>query len=90
MFDLLLIGLARSPHLDQVLVIMDAILTVIFLLDLSRRLVVADRRRYRGRWLNQGREVLARTRAFSDSYLFGVGPRHLGPPIPIVPTTRPR
>ena len=45
MFDLLLIGLARSPHLDQVLVIMDAILTVIFLLDLSRRLVVADRRR---------------------------------------------
>ena len=44
-FNLLLIGIVRSPHLDQVFVIMDALLTVIFLLDLNRRLVVAEDRR---------------------------------------------
>ena len=45
--NLLLVGVVRSPHLDQVFVIMDALLTGLFLLDLSRRLVVAeDRRRY--------------------------------------------
>lgn len=45
--NLLLVALVRSPHLDQVFVIMDVLLTIIFLIDLSRRLVVAkDRRRY--------------------------------------------
>lgn len=45
--NLLLVGIVRSPHLDQVFVIMDAILTLVFLLDLGRRLVVAqDRREY--------------------------------------------
>jgi voltage-gated potassium channel len=45
--NLLLVGAVRSPHLDQVFVIMDSLLTIIFLLDLARRLVVArDRRRY--------------------------------------------
>ena len=45
--NLLLVGLVRNPHLDQVFVIMDSLLTFIFLLDLTRRLVVAqDRRKY--------------------------------------------
>ena len=45
--NLALVALVRSPHLDQVFVIMDSLLTFIFLLDLSRRLVVAhDRRAY--------------------------------------------
>ncbi|MEX1295907.1 MAG: ion transporter [Candidatus Limnocylindrales bacterium] len=45
--NLLLVGVFRNPHLDQVFVIMDALLTVVFLLDLARRLAVADdRRRY--------------------------------------------
>jgi voltage-gated potassium channel len=49
--NLLLVGLVRNPHLDQVFVIMDSLLTLIFLLDLSRRLVVADDRR---RYLTKG------------------------------------
>ncbi len=45
--NLLLVGLVRSPDIDQVFVIMDSLLTLVFLLDLLRRLVVAqDRRRY--------------------------------------------
>lgn len=45
--NLLLIGLFHNPHLDQVFIIMDALLTFIFVLDLSRRLVVArDRKAY--------------------------------------------
>ena len=45
--NLLLVGVVRSPHLDQVFVIIDSLLTFIFLLDLGRRLVVAqDRRKY--------------------------------------------
>lgn len=43
--NLLLVVLVRSPHISQVFVIMDALLTFIFLLDLTRRLVVADNRR---------------------------------------------
>lgn len=49
--NLLLVGAFRNPHLDQVFVIMDSLLTFIFLLDLSRRLVVADDR---GRYLTKG------------------------------------
>ncbi len=45
--NLLLVGVFRNPHLDQVFVIMDALLTFVFLLDLTRRLMVADdRKRY--------------------------------------------
>jgi len=45
--NLLLVGVFRNPHLDQVFIIMDSLLTFIFLLDLTRRLMVArDRRRY--------------------------------------------
>jgi len=45
--NLLFVGVFRNSHLDQVFIIMDSLLTFIFLLDLSRRLVVAkDRRRY--------------------------------------------
>ncbi len=45
--NLALVAIVRSPHLDQVFVIMDVLLTGVFLLDLSRRLVVArDRRQY--------------------------------------------
>ena len=45
--NLLLVGLFRNPHLDQVFIIMDSLLTFIFVLDLSRRLVVArDRKAY--------------------------------------------
>ena len=44
-FNLLFVGLASSPHIDQVFVIMDSLLTFIFLLDLTRRLVVAENRR---------------------------------------------
>jgi hypothetical protein len=45
--NLLLVGIFRNPDLDMVFIIMDSILTLIFLLDLLRRLVVAkDRRAY--------------------------------------------
>lgn len=45
--NLVLVVIVRSPHLDQVFVIMDSILTFVFLIDLTRRLVVArDRRAY--------------------------------------------
>ena len=43
--NLLFVGLVRNPHIDQVFVIMDSLLTFIFLLDLTRRLVVAENRR---------------------------------------------
>ncbi len=49
--NLLLVGLFRNPHLDQVFIIMDSLLTVVFLLDLSRRLMVAEDRRC---YLTQG------------------------------------
>ncbi len=45
--NLVLVGVFRNSHLDQVFIIMDVLLTVVFLLDLSRRLIVArDRRAY--------------------------------------------
>ncbi len=45
--NLVLVGVFRNPNVDQVFVIMEALLTIVFVLDLSRRLVVAeDRRRY--------------------------------------------
>jgi ion transport protein len=45
--NLLVVGIFRNPHIDQVFIIMDSLLTFIFLLDLTRRLVVAeDRSRY--------------------------------------------
>jgi hypothetical protein len=46
-FNLLVVLVVRSADIDQIFVIMDTILTIIFLLDLGRRLVVAqDRRAY--------------------------------------------
>lgn len=45
--NLVMVGVLRSPHINQVFIIMDGLLTVVFLLDLARRLAVADdRRRY--------------------------------------------
>jgi hypothetical protein len=49
--NLVLVGLFRNPHLDQVFIIMDSILALVFLLDLARRLVVAQERR---RYLTKG------------------------------------
>lgn len=46
-FNLVAVGLVPSPDLATVFIVMDGILTVVFLLDLLRRLSVAhDRRRY--------------------------------------------
>lgn len=46
-FNLLLIGIFDNPDIDMVFIIMDSLLTVIFILDLLRRLTVAnDRRAY--------------------------------------------
>jgi voltage-gated potassium channel len=46
-FNLLVVIFIRNPDIDQVFVIMDSILTVVFVVDLTRRLVVAqERRRY--------------------------------------------
>jgi voltage-gated potassium channel len=46
-FNLALVILVRNDDIDQVFVILDTVLTLIFILDLSRRLSVADdRRRY--------------------------------------------
>jgi voltage-gated potassium channel len=46
-FNLLVVWFVRNPDIDMVFIIMDAILTIVFLLDLMRRLAVAeDRRRY--------------------------------------------
>jgi hypothetical protein len=44
-FNLLVVGLVRNPDIDMIFIIMDAVLTVVFLIDLLRRLVVADNRR---------------------------------------------
>jgi len=55
-FNLLVVLIIRDPSIEQVFAIMDSILTVVFLFDLARRLVVAtDRRAYmlRGRgWID--------------------------------------
>ncbi len=45
--------------------------------------VVADRQRYLYETRNKMREFIATGVAFLDSYVFGTGPRHLGPVIPI-------
>jgi voltage-gated potassium channel len=46
-FNLFFLMLARNPDLDQVFIIMDTLLTFVFLIDLIRRIVVArDRRGY--------------------------------------------
>jgi len=42
--NMLLVLLIRNDELDMVFAIMDAILTIIFLLDVARRLTIADRR----------------------------------------------
>ena len=48
--NLLLLWIVQNRDLDQVVVIMDSMLTVVFIADLCRRLVVADdRRAYLGR-----------------------------------------
>ena len=48
-FNLVVVWLPRNPDIDMVFIIMDAILTVIFIIDLGRRMVVADNtRRYLG------------------------------------------
>jgi len=44
-FNLLIVLVIRNPDIDQIFVIMDSLLTVIFLVDLGRRLVVAQNRR---------------------------------------------
>ena len=49
--NLLLVGLFRNPHIDQIFIIMDSILMFIFVLDLTRRLTVASNRR---RYLTKG------------------------------------
>lgn len=58
-FNLAIVAIARDPQLDMVLVIMDSILTIVFMTDVARRLTVAnDHRAY----LVQGRgwiDVLA-------------------------------
>ena len=41
-FNLVFVIFIRNPHIDQVILIMDAILTFVFLADLVRRMVVAD------------------------------------------------
>jgi len=43
-FNLVVVLIFRNAHIDQVFVIMDSILTIVFLIDLGRRLVVADNR----------------------------------------------
>ena len=40
-FNLVLVGVFRSRDFDQVFIIMDVLLTFVFLLDFSRRLVIA-------------------------------------------------
>jgi Ion transport protein len=50
-FNLAFVILVRSADLDQVFVIMDGILTVVFILDLLRRLTVAQDR---GRYMRKG------------------------------------
>jgi hypothetical protein len=48
-FNLVVVWFIRNPDIDMVFIIMDGLLTVLFLLDLARRLVVADDpRRYLG------------------------------------------
>lgn len=48
-FNLVVVWIPRNPDIDQVFIIMDVILTVIFIIDLTRRMVVADNvRRYLG------------------------------------------
>jgi voltage-gated potassium channel len=48
-FNLVVVLLPRNPDIDMVFIIMDTILTVIFVIDLFRRMVVADSvRRYLG------------------------------------------
>ncbi len=48
-FNLVVVWLARNPQIDMVFVIMDSILTLVFLIDVGRRLIVAgDRRGYLG------------------------------------------
>lgn len=47
LLNLLLVVLFRNPSLDQVFIIMDSLLTIVFLSDLARRLIVArDPRAY--------------------------------------------
>ena len=41
-FNLVFVIFIRNPHIDQVIFIMDAVLTLIFLADLVRRMIVAD------------------------------------------------
>ncbi len=41
-FNLVVVWFPRNPDIDMVFVIMDIILTIVFLLDLGRRMVVAD------------------------------------------------
>ena len=50
-FNLVVVWFPRNPDIDMVFVIMDIILTIVFLLDLGRRMVVADDVR---RYLVQG------------------------------------
>ncbi len=45
--------------------------------------LVADRREYLNATRDEARELLARSRAFADSYIFDVQPRHLGPRVSI-------
>lgn len=44
-FNLVVVALMRNAELDMVFVIMDSILTLVFLVDVSRRLMVAERRK---------------------------------------------
>jgi voltage-gated potassium channel len=48
-FNLVIVWFIRNPDIDMIFIIMDAILTIIFLIDVGRRMVVADNvRRYLG------------------------------------------
>jgi voltage-gated potassium channel len=50
-FNLVIVWFVRNPDIDMIFIIMDLLLTVIFLTDLARRLVVAESAR---RYLVQG------------------------------------
>lgn len=50
-FNLVVVWFSRNPDIDMVFVIMDAVLTVVFVADLTRRLAVADDA---GRYLRHG------------------------------------
>ena len=50
-FNLVVVGFVRNPDIDMVFIIMDALLTVIFLIDVTRRMIVADSV---GRYLRKG------------------------------------